>query len=210
MTEKDKKIQILTAAEELFSEQGFDGTSVRDIAQKAGVNLAMISYYFGSKEKLLTALVEYRSAYTLGILEELNKDQTLSPWDKIDKLVDFYVEKFVCYHRFHHVMTYHYTTTRSTETKELITAIKLRNLDQIRKIIIDGQKKKFFRKVDIEMTMSTLMGTISQITLSRQLYCHLIHIDMHDEAAYNKKIIPRLKIHLKQLLRAHLDINNEE
>ncbi|HNO01068.1 MAG TPA: TetR family transcriptional regulator, partial [Chitinophagaceae bacterium] len=40
-------------AEKLFAEKGYNGTSVRDIAEKAGINLAMVSYYFGSKEKLL-------------------------------------------------------------------------------------------------------------------------------------------------------------
>ena len=49
----DKQIEILNVAERLFAEEGFDGTSVRDIAKNANVNVAMISYYFGSKEKLL-------------------------------------------------------------------------------------------------------------------------------------------------------------
>ena len=75
----DKREHILVVAEGLFGEKGFDGTSVRDIAQVAGVNLAMISYYFGSKEKLLESLIEYRAGYAYGILEELNKDQSLSP-----------------------------------------------------------------------------------------------------------------------------------
>ena len=35
----------------LFGQKGFDGTSVREIAAGADVNLAMINYYFGSKEK---------------------------------------------------------------------------------------------------------------------------------------------------------------
>ena len=43
MEYNEKQIQIMEAAEELFAEQGFAGTSVRDIAEKAGVNLAMIS-----------------------------------------------------------------------------------------------------------------------------------------------------------------------
>ncbi len=96
----DKREHILIVAEELFAEKGFDGTSVRDIAQRAGVNLAMISYYFGSKEKLLESLIEIRSDYAYGILEELNKDQTLSPWDKIDRLVDFYVDRILNNMRF--------------------------------------------------------------------------------------------------------------
>jgi AcrR family transcriptional regulator len=205
----DKKTEILLTAEELFAEKGFDGTSVRDIAQHAGVNLAMISYYFGSKEKLLEALLEYRSDYTFSTLEELNKDQSLNPWDKIDRLVDFYVEKFINNNKVYNIISVQSSKLSSPEIKELITKMKLRNLDQIRKIIQDGQKKKFFRKVDIEFTMGSVMGTISQLTLSKNFYCSLMNIDKTDEEAYRKKVILRLKTHLKQLLRAHLDIRNE-
>ena len=73
----DKREHILIVAEKLFGDHGFDGTSVRDIAQHANVNLAMISYYFGSKEKMLEALLELRANYT--ILEALNKDESLTP-----------------------------------------------------------------------------------------------------------------------------------
>jgi AcrR family transcriptional regulator len=45
----DKREHILNVAEELFAEKGFDGTSVRDIAQRAGVNLAMIPIILGPK-----------------------------------------------------------------------------------------------------------------------------------------------------------------
>jgi AcrR family transcriptional regulator len=37
--------------EELIAKKGYEGTSVRDICSKANINVAMISYYFGSKEK---------------------------------------------------------------------------------------------------------------------------------------------------------------
>lgn len=43
---------MLDAAEALFSEKSFAAVGVREIADRAGVNLAMISYYFGSKNKL--------------------------------------------------------------------------------------------------------------------------------------------------------------
>jgi AcrR family transcriptional regulator len=206
----DKRDHILQVGEQLFAEQGFDGTSVRDIAQRAQVNLAMISYYFGSKEKLLIALIEERSGYTYGILEDLNRDQSLSPWDKMDRLVDFYVDKVMNNLRFHCIMTQQYISGSSTEIKDQISEIKLRNLDQIRKIITDGQRKKFFRKVDIELTMSSFMGTLAQITNSRMLYARLMKIEEADEDGYRKKMTPRVKTHLKQLLRAHLDIKNEE
>ena len=45
--------KLLVSAEQLFSERGFNGVSVRDIANSAGVNSALVSYYFGSKQGLL-------------------------------------------------------------------------------------------------------------------------------------------------------------
>jgi AcrR family transcriptional regulator len=206
----DKRVHILAVAEQLFAEQGFDGTSVRDIAQQANVNLAMISYYFGSKEKLLEALIEDRFHYTLGFLEELSKDQHLDPWDKIEGLIEFYVDKVMNNYRFHCIMTQQYNAIRSDEIKTLITNIKLRNLEQVKKVIADGQRKGIFRKVDVELTISSIMGTLTHVTNSRAFYCQLFKIDETDEAGYRKKISPRLKVHLKQLIRAHLDIKNEE
>ena len=44
--------RILASARQRFAEHGFDGTSTRQIAEGAGVNLAMIHYYYGSKEQL--------------------------------------------------------------------------------------------------------------------------------------------------------------
>ncbi|MBN9379251.1 MAG: TetR/AcrR family transcriptional regulator [Chitinophagaceae bacterium] len=207
----DKREHILVVAEELFGENGFDGTSVRDIAHKAGVNLAMISYYFGSKEKLLEALIQFRAEYAYGILEELNKDESLSPWDKIDRLVDFYVDRVLNNLRFHNIMYREATNFRSEEIRDRIIAIKLRNLEQITKIIQDGQQKKLFREVDIPMTVGTLMGTISSYTQAKAYGCQVLALgyDSNDEQ-YRSKLAPRLKAHLKSLLRAHLSIKNAE
>src|SRR5690348_9816792 len=54
------KLRILDTAEELFGEQGLDRVSIRDITQRAKVNLAAISYHFGSKEDLIAAVFERR------------------------------------------------------------------------------------------------------------------------------------------------------
>jgi len=207
----DKREHILTSAEKLFAEKGFDGTSVRDIAQQAGVNLAMISYYFGSKEKLLEALIEFRAMYAYGILEELNKNESLSPWDKIDRLVEFYVDRILNNLPFHNIMYQESATNyRSEEIKQKVIRIKMRNLDQITKIIADGQQKRLFRQVDIPMTVGTIMGTISSYTQSRIYSCMILALqeDTSDET-YRSRLAVRLKSHLKQLLRAHLDIRNE-
>jgi len=50
--ENETKTRIINAARKLFSEKGFDGVSMEDIAQASGVRKSLIYYYFPSKEVL--------------------------------------------------------------------------------------------------------------------------------------------------------------
>jgi AcrR family transcriptional regulator len=59
--EGNSRDRILDAAEQLFSEQGISGTSLRALTRAAGVNLAAVHYYFGSKEALLNAVIARRA-----------------------------------------------------------------------------------------------------------------------------------------------------
>ncbi|UPF25200.1 TetR family transcriptional regulator, partial [Flavobacterium psychrophilum] len=86
----DKQIEIILVAEKLFAEKGFDGTSIRDIAKTAGINIAMISYYFGSKEKLLESVVIFRISNLKLQLESIY-EELLSPIEKIEKIIALYI-----------------------------------------------------------------------------------------------------------------------
>ena len=56
MATPDTRTQILDAAEHLFAEHGYRGTSVRAITTRAGANLAAVGYHFGSKAELMAAV----------------------------------------------------------------------------------------------------------------------------------------------------------
>jgi AcrR family transcriptional regulator len=58
-TTKDK---LMDAAETLFARKGYHGASLRNITSAAGVDLALVNYHFGSKERLLAAVLERRGA----------------------------------------------------------------------------------------------------------------------------------------------------
>ena len=58
MPHVDTSKSIIAAAESLFAEQGFAETTVRQITNKAGANLAAINYHFGSKKGLVQAVAE--------------------------------------------------------------------------------------------------------------------------------------------------------
>jgi AcrR family transcriptional regulator len=63
--------RMLDAAVTLFAERGASGTSVRDVAGAAGVSLAMVSHYFGSKDELYDACIEATYAELSAMKEEL-------------------------------------------------------------------------------------------------------------------------------------------
>ena len=58
MATQDTQERILDAAERLFAQRGFAGTSLRAVTSEAGVNLAAVNYHFGSKQELLTATLQ--------------------------------------------------------------------------------------------------------------------------------------------------------
>ncbi|MFM9282092.1 TetR family transcriptional regulator [Paenibacillus jiagnxiensis] len=58
-TEPDIKMRILLAAKKLFAQHGYDGTSVRQICEEAGANIALISYHFGGKDGVYKAVFEH-------------------------------------------------------------------------------------------------------------------------------------------------------
>lgn len=71
----ETRTRILDAAEELFMLHGFEGTSMRQLTTKAGVNLAAVNYHFGSKDALIEAVFRRRldpmNAARLAALEAL-------------------------------------------------------------------------------------------------------------------------------------------
>ncbi|WP_343695082.1 TetR family transcriptional regulator [Flavobacterium sp.] len=88
----DKKIQILNVAEKLFSEKGYEGTSIRDISKEAKINIAMVSYYFGSKERLLEALIFHKTVDLKLQLENLLQEN-IQPLERVNKLIEIYINR---------------------------------------------------------------------------------------------------------------------
>ena len=101
---KDTREQIIETALNLFAEKGFEGASIRDIAEKASVNVAMVNYYFGSKEKLFETIVENHLLHTRGILDEILSRKTLTPIEKIEAVIDSFIEKLFTHRIFHRLI----------------------------------------------------------------------------------------------------------
>ena len=69
----DTRQAILHAARARFGAHGYDGTKLRDVAADAGVDVALVSYFFGSKDGLFTAAMEF-AVNPAELIDELMRD----------------------------------------------------------------------------------------------------------------------------------------
>ena len=201
----DKQVQIIETAEKLFADNGFSGTSVRDIADGADINLAMISYYFGSKEKLLEALFNYRMEGTTLKLESMLENKELMPLEKVNMMIDFFVEKFHSQTCFHKIMMREQVASNRVATSELIQQLKKHNQTLVKAIIHEGQKSgDFVKHVDVPILMATLTGTVSNLVTTQHFYREINNLqDMPDEQ-FQKLMKKKISTHLKFIFKAIL------
>lgn len=88
MAKSETKEKVVRAASTLFYQKGFHGTSVRDIAKKASVNVSLISYYFKGKQGLLEyTVINYYESYMKTIADCLESVIHLEPLEQLKQLI---------------------------------------------------------------------------------------------------------------------------
>jgi len=93
MKKNQTKQKVVDAASFLFFQKGFHGTSVRDIARRASVNVSLISYYFNGKQGLLEyAVTNYFETYMKMLEEELEYNSSLTTVKKMKKVIEVIIK----------------------------------------------------------------------------------------------------------------------
>lgn len=96
MVKKDKDIsteeKIKEAARIVFTRKGFAATRTRDIADEAGLNLALLNYYFRSKEKLFHIIMEEKFEQFFGMIVRLLNDEDSSLEQKVQAVANDYID----------------------------------------------------------------------------------------------------------------------
>jgi TetR/AcrR family transcriptional regulator len=189
MADNDCRANLIAAAVPLFAAKGLNGVSVRELATAAGVNLSMISYYFGGKEGLYAAVLTEQFA----ILEQIGEIEQM----EIDTLQKFelYVRATVSRYRKNPYLLRFYTSelTNPTACFETIVKPAIKVVVQILlETFTDGLSHEKFRKgLDPTDTVLALAGMINFYFLlepataelvdhsaeqDEQLICHIMDI----------------------------------
>jgi len=199
----DKKEYILDIAENVFAEFGYEGTSTRFLASQAGVNMAMLNYYFGSKDGLLKAVMERRISTMRQYLQEI-KDKPISAADKLLRAFEVYINRITENKNFHRLIHREISLNQRAELVESISDNIFKNLSILREILLEGIADGSFRKVDVEMTVTSIPGLMYFLLNSREVSARLFNINLEDQIQMEGALKIRVHEYFKDYLQAYL------
>lgn len=198
----EKQIHILLVAEKLFAENTFDGTSVRKIADAAGVNLAMISYYFGSKEKLLNTLLYYRTSDFKIQLDSV-LSEGLDHLQKINVVVALVVKRIHRNRRMYKIVHNESSNVHRKIDFSSYIEQKQQNFKFIKALVQKGQKEGVFsKKVNIALIAPTILGTYFNFYYNKNFFWS-IH-NLPEETPIDTYVFDTLTPHIQRTIKALL------
>ena len=206
MEVNDKKIHILKIAEKLFAEKGFDGTSIRTIAKEADINIAMVSYYFGSKEKLLEGILFFRSSDFK--IEFENILATSKPYfEKLDEIIALIIQRIHRNRHIYKIVNFEYSNNKRGLNFDCYNNQKKENATLVKKFINNGQEAGFFSKgINISLISATIIGTYFHIYYNKKYYMN--NFDLLDDIQVDDFIKTTLIPHIQQTIKALLTNEN--
>jgi AcrR family transcriptional regulator len=198
----EKQIQILQVAESLFAANGYDATSIRKISKEAKINIAMVSYYFGSKERLLESLILYRATDLKMQLDTLRMEN-LDPLEKINKLIELYITRVHCNSEIYKILHFEFSSKKRSINLDAFVELKKGNLKTLETIIKEGQVRGVFRKdIIIPLITPTILGTFFHFETNRPFFENLLNLNTNE--SYDNYIKTTLTQHIQQTIKALL------
>jgi AcrR family transcriptional regulator len=150
---------LLVAGSELFAERGYEGVPVWAIAQKAGVNKAMISYHFGGKRQLYLAIVTATFSEIVASVERLADAARPAP-DVLRELIAVVGQQVTRRHpHFCSIMLREVLAGGKHLEPEVIDK-PVRILGAVQRIVARGVREGDFRPVDPLLTHLSLVGSL--------------------------------------------------
>ncbi|WP_338449126.1 forespore capture DNA-binding protein RefZ [Niallia oryzisoli] len=185
---KNSKEEIIQAAIFLFNTKGFQGTSVRDIAGKAKVNVANIAYYFQNKNGLLEyCFTHYYEEY----LKELEKGMAVLEADAF-ACIKKVVQNIVHFQSMNLHLTRFILRELSLDTqvvREMMSTYLTKERYLLSEILEKGISHQEFKKVNINFFIIQLKGLLSMPFLNSQYISEVLHLFPHEKYFAEKYIL---------------------
>jgi AcrR family transcriptional regulator len=168
---------ILAAARELFARDGYEGTSVRAITARAGVNLGAVTYHFGSKERLYLAVMASSACPLFDRIASAGAGGA-SALDRIDSVLRSAFAHFEEFRDAGPLMLQEFSLRRSLPPP--MRLIMEGNIQAITGLIRDGQEDGSIVPGDPTLLALSVVAQPLYYTFARVPLCDVIGIDRDD------------------------------
>lgn len=186
--ESSTRDTILAVAARFFAAQGYDGTSIREIVEEAGVTKPALYYYFKNKEDLYKSVIQDAYDYFFGFLIPIVEDdlEFIAKLEKITALYFSLTQEGADMVR----MIYDalFFPKRNPFAHEMIWENEQKHLNFLKTVFADGIRKGYIRKGDIDDIVHHYIGTVNlyimlilaeQKTLPAEVEKRVIHFVLH-------------------------------
>lgn len=190
------KAALLTAGAEAFGAQGFDGATLDGIAEAAGVNKAMVAYYFGDKAGLFQAILEEAVDFILARVRR-DVDPLDDPAEQLAAFIRALAEMMAARQFFPAMLLRDYQSGRFQQDEALVARL-IQFSEITRRILSDGEARGVFRPTDHHMTHLTIVGTLAYFIATQKFRDEVVRLPGREEEA-----MPRLEgfiDHITQIL----------
>ncbi|HEX4086360.1 MAG TPA: TetR/AcrR family transcriptional regulator [Chthoniobacteraceae bacterium] len=155
---EESRAKILAAAERVFARDGVDGARIDEIAVEAGVNKALLYYYFKSKERLYEAVIEEH-------LGEFNRHafRVLQADGPADALLLEYVDlqfDFISRRRMHAPLFQQFMTRGAKPPTRLVRDYIIPRAEALQKLLVRGMREGALRKADPFHTAASIAALV--------------------------------------------------
>jgi TetR/AcrR family transcriptional regulator len=173
--------QLLAAAGAVMTEQDTIDVPLAEIAQRAGVNVALVSYYFGGKDGLLLALAKRDAEHALAGLEALMA-LDLGPAAKLRKHVAGIVRGFFRHPYLNRLLRALMRDSDSAAAREIAQCFAAPIAEALRRLLEEGVRRGELRPVDPMLFHFALLGACESLFSGRTILKHVHGIEAIDEA----------------------------
>jgi TetR/AcrR family transcriptional regulator len=188
----EARAKISVAAEELFAARGYAGTAIRDIAARAGVNGAMIHYYFRSKEGLYRAILESAASRVRTMLVE-TAGADLPTRDRLAQFVESYAAYILSHPNLARIL-YREMLAGGRQLIKVAQKYAVTNYTILRETMAEGVRRGELRKIDLDLAPVSLMGMVVVFQLVRPIISVVL-----GKTEYDERFIKRLSAHTVDL-----------
>lgn len=203
---ENTKEALLKAAKSLFASVGYDGTTVKDISERAGVNISLVSYHFQGKEGLYRNVLEQFGSNRLSVAERILVPSSsaeefkvrLEMW--ISEMLQFLSEEseLCC------------IVQREVESglpiaRDIFQNTFLKIFERLHSFLTSAKKEKIIRSdIDPLIAASALHGSIIQMGRMDRLGKEVYGVSLQDEPHRKKVVEQVVGIQIRGLLKENL------